>query len=404
MTPIYLDNHATTPVDPRVLEAMLPYLQQSFGNPSSKSHAFGQRALEAVESARPAVAALLGAQKDEIVFTSGATESNNIALLGVTEFVAEPSGDATGKRDHIVSQQTEHPAVLDVLAALGRHGWRTTLLEPDSEGRVSADQVREAVDERTLLVSIMAANNEIGTVQPLAEIGAVCKEHGVLFHTDAAQATGRIALDVEAFGVDLLSISGHKFYAPKGVGALFVRRHGRLVRLRPQAWGGGQERGIRPGTLNVPGIVALGRASELAMAELEEESSRLTRLRGRLLDGLRAAVPELRVNGVPIEDSIDDTFAWPRRLPGNLSVSFPGAEGSSLLASLPDVACSAGSACSTGSTSPSHVLSAIGVSDDVAASTLRLGLGRFTTESEVDSAARQIGAAVGRLQAASRGP
>lgn len=382
MKRVYLDHHATTPVDRRVLEAMLPYFCDHFGNPSSKTHPFGWAAQEAVETSRSLVARLIGASPKEIVFTAGATESNNLALFGAAS--TAPSG-----RDHILTQATEHHAVLEPVEQLRQRGFHVTILRPDGHGIIAPEKVREAVSERTLLVSIMAAQNEIGTVQPLAEIGAVCAEVGALLHTDAAQAAGKIPLDVNTAGVDLLSLSGHKYYAPKGVGALYVRRRGRRVKLAPSLFGGGQEGGLRPGTTNVPGVVGLGEASRLAQSDLEGEAARLGELRSLLFEKIRAAVPDVRLNGPPFGD---------RRLPGNLSLSFPRVDGSSLLLSLQDIAASGGSACTAGSVEPSYVLKAIGVSEQLAVSTLRLGLGRSTTEEDVCYAAERITLTVQKLR------
>jgi cysteine desulfurase len=379
---IYLDYHATTPLDPRVLDAMLPYLREEFGNPSSKTHPYGWAAQEAVEKARGQVAALLGAKPKEIVFTSGATESNNLALLGAA--ACAPKG-----RDHIVTQATEHHAVLDTLHEIERRGFRVTVLQPDGEGFVRMDELRRTLSERTLLASFMAANNEIGTFQPLAAISAACREVGALLHTDAAQAAGKTPIDVHTLGVDLLSLSAHKFCGPKGCGALFVRRSGQRVQIKPLNFGGGQEDGLRPGTLNVPGIVGLAEASRIARDEMAAEQERVGALRDHLLESLRRALPDLRVNG-PRDSS--------QRLRGNLSMSFPGVDGSALLVSLQDIAASAGSACTAGSSEPSYVLKAIGVSNDLAASTLRVGLGRFTTEDEVDYAAQRIAENVRKLR------
>ena len=371
---VYLDYHATTPVDPRVLDAMLPYLKDAFGNPSSKTHPYGWAAREAVEKARAQVASLLNASAGEIYFTAGATESNNISLRGVTR-------QAPGKRDHIITQSTEHHAVLDPLKKIEKEGWRLTVLNPDSEGFISAAALRKVIDERTLLVSIMAANNEIGTVQPLEELGQVVDEAGALLHCDAAQAAGKVKLDVESSRISMLSISGHKFYAPKGVGALYRRKRGNRVRLDPLATGGGQEEGIRPGTLNVPGIVGLGEACRIAADELREEAQRVGRLRDLLLGGIREGIPDVKVNG-PAEAE--------KKLPGNLSLSFKGVDGSALIVSLGDLAASAGSACTAGNAEPSYVLKAIGTPAELAVSTLRLGLGRFTTEDEVNYAIGRI--------------
>ncbi len=379
MSCIYLDHNATTPVDPRVLESMLPYLRGEFGNASSRIHPYGWAANEAVEKARSQVASLLGASTREVIFTSGATESDNMALIGVVE--AGPS-----RVRHVITQSTEHPAVLDPLAFLETRGHRVTYLNPDRHGRVTADQVREAIREDTALVSIMAANNEIGTLEPLSEIAAVCREVGVLFHTDAAQAVGKIPLDVKAIGIDLLSLSGHKFYAPKGVGALYLRARSPRIRLVPLMHGGGQERGLRPGTLNVPGIVGLGEACRIARECLPEEATRLTTFRERLRSQL-AQLEGVHFNGHPEES-----------LPGTLSASFDGVDGSALLVSLDGLAISSGSACSSSSTKASHVLRAIGVSERLALATLRFAAGRFTTVEEVDIAAEKVAGAVAQLR------
>ena len=381
MRSIYLDHNATTPVDPRVLEAMLPYLREKFGNASSKNHSYGWAANEAVEAAREKTAALLGAAPRDVVFTSGATEANNIALLGL--FAANP-----GKRNQIITDTIEHHAVLDTTIELGRRGIDVVLLRPDASGRISPEQVKAAVSDRTLLVSVMAANNELGTLNPIAEIAAAAKAAGAYFHTDAAQAAGKVPIDVEAMGIDLLALSGHKFYAPKGVGALFVRSRGSRVRLAAVTHGGGQERGLRPGTLNVPGIVALGEAAAVARSDLPAEMKRLRALRDRLHQALTSRLSGVRLNGHPDE-----------RLPGTLNVSFEGVDGTALLVSLPELALSSGSACTTGSTEPSYVLKAIGVPDALALATARLSVGRFTTEEEVDAAASQVVAAVSKLRA-----
>ncbi len=380
MSCIYLDHNATTPVDPRVLESMLPYLRGEFGNASSKVHPYGWAANEAVEKARSQVASLLGASTREIIFTSGATEADNMALLGVVE--AEPA-----RSKHVITQSTEHPAVLDPLAFLATRGHRVTYLTPDRHGRVTADQVREAIRDDTVLVSIMAANNEIGTLQPVTEIGDVCREAGVVFHTDAAQAVGKIPIQVKTLGVDLLSLSGHKFYAPKGVGALCLRTRSPRIRLAPVMHGGGQERGLRPGTLNVPGIVGLGEASKIAAECLLEEATRLRTFRERLRSSLGQRVERIYFNGHPEET-----------LPGTLSVSFDGVDGSALLVSLGGLAVSAGSACSSSSAKASHVLRTIGVTERLALATLRFALGRFTTVEEVDVAVETVAQAVARLR------
>lgn len=383
--PVYLDNHATTPLDPRVLEAMLPYLGPRFGNAGSQSHAFGWAAAEAVAAARERVASLLGARAEELVFTSGATESDNLAILGAVA--------AKGARKpHVVTAATEHHAVLDACRELERRGAKVTVLRVDSRGRVDPADVAKALGRDTVLVSVMAANNEVGTIQPLAEIGRLTRERGVLFHCDAAQAAGKMPLDVGALGIDLLSLAGHKFHAPKGVGALYVRQSGPRVKLSPLQFGGGQERGIRPGTLNVPGIVALGQACEIARAELAAEEARVRALRDRLQAAVLAAAPDARVNGHP-----------EHRLAGNLSVTFPGLDSEALLMELRrDVACSSGAACASGEAAPSHVLLALGLSARDARSTVRFGLGRFTTDAEIDRAAAAVGAALERLGSGKR--
>ena len=380
MSCIYLDHNATTPVDPRVLETMLPYLRGDFGNASSKTHPYGWAANEAVEKARSQVASLLGASSREIIFTSGATEADNMALRGVVE--ADPA-----RSKHVITQSTEHPAVLDPLAFLETRGHRVTYLAPDRHGRITADQVRETIQDDTVLVSVMAANNEIGTLQPLTEIADVCREAGILLHTDAAQAVGKIPLEVKALGIDLLSLSGHKFYAPKGVGALYRRASSPRIRLAPVMHGGGQERGLRPGTLNVPGIVGLGEACRIAEECLLEEATRLRTFRERLRSKLLEVGEGVHFNGHREET-----------LPGTLSVSFDGVDGSALLISLEGLAISSGSACSSSSTKASHVLKAIGVSDALALATLRFALGRFTTVEEVDVAVEKVVRAVAQLR------
>ncbi|MEE8580280.1 MAG: cysteine desulfurase family protein, partial [Myxococcota bacterium] len=367
---------ATTPVDPRVLEAMLPFYREDFGNPASHSHVYGWRAEAAVEDARERIAAALGALTKEIVFTSGATESNNLALLGSAR-----AGRARG--DHLVSVVTEHPAVLDPLRQLEREGFRTTLLPVDSDGLVDPDAVAAAITERTLLVSVMAANNEIGVLQPLAEIGHTCAERGVPLHCDAAQAVGKIPIQVDELGVTLLSISGHKLYGPMGVGALYIRSRRPRVRLEPILYGGGHERGLRSGTLAVPLIVGLAAAIDLCLEEMEPESKRLLELRARLWQRISGQLDGVRQNGHS-----------ERRLPGNLNLSFEGVNADRLLLSLKDLALSTGSACSSAAPGPSHVLEALGLSPALARASLRLGLGRGTTVQEIDRAADAIIAAV----------
>jgi len=383
MSCIYLDHNATTPVDPRVLEAMLPYLREHFGNASSKNHPYGWKAGEAVEAAREQVATLLGASAREILFTSGATEANNLAILGLfSSLPHRPQG-----RHGLIVQEAEHHAVLDPAAELTKRGCEVRRLKPDAYGRVSALQVEKALTEHTALVSTMAANNELGTLTPIADIGRVLKNRGVLFHTDAAQAAGKIPLDVEKMGIDLLSLSAHKFYGPKGIGALYVRSRRPRIRFSPLQLGGGQERGLRPGTLNVPGIVGLGEACRIASEEMDSEALRLRTLRDRLYEGITSRLSGVRRNGHPEEC-----------LPGTVNLSFEDVDGTALIVGLPELAVSSGSACTTGSTEPSSVLKAIGVPDKLALATLRFGLGRFTTEAEVDRAATCVVESVGKLR------
>jgi cysteine desulfurase len=382
--PIYLDNQSTTRVDPRVLEAMLPYFAEDFGNPHSTSHAYGRIAAEAIERARGEIAALIHADPREIVFTSGATESNNLAIKGAAHFArAYPQGGKV--RDHIVALQTEHKCVLESCKELEGEGFQVTYLPVESNGLVSLTELEAAISERTLLVSVMAAHNEIGVIQPLAEIGALCRSRGVLFHSDAAQAFGKIPLDVDAMKLDLLSISGHKIYAPKGIGALYVRRRPR-VRLLPLIDGGGQERGLRSGTLPTPLCVGLGRASVIAGEEMAEEAERLRRLRDGLLRNLERRVPGIRLNG--------DAG---RRLAGSLNLTLPGIPAQTLIEACPSIAISTGSACTSASVEPSYVLRALGLSDELANASIRIGLGRFTTAAEVEFAADALAAATSGL-------
>ena len=382
--PIYLDNQATTRVDPRVLEAMLPYFTEHFGNPHSTSHVYGHVAAAAVEQARAEIAGLLHADPREIVFTSGATEANNLAIKGAAHFArAHPTGAIV--RDHIVTLTTEHKCVLESCAQLEREGFPVTYVGVEPNGLVALDKLKAALTERTLLVSVLAAHNEIGVIQPLAEIGALCRAHGVLFHTDAAQAAGKIPLDVEAMRIDLMSISGHKLYGPKGVGVLYVRRRPR-VRLLPLFDGGGQERGVRSGTLPTPLCVGLGRAAAIAADEMADEAVRLRQLRDRLHQGLARRVPGLGLNGDPEQ-----------RLPGNLNLSFPGTEAPFLIEACPSIAISTGSACTSAKVEPSYVLRALGLPDAVANSAIRIGLGRFNTAAEVDFAVDALAAAAMRL-------
>jgi cysteine desulfurase len=358
---IYLDYHATTPVDPRVLDAMLPYFTETFGNPASASHQVGWKAQEAVEVARKDVAAILGCSAREVVFTSGASESNNMAIRGVAERAGQ-------ERRHIAVSAIEHKSVLESAARLEPFGWRRTIIPVRADGIVDLDALREMVTEDTALVSVMAANNEIGVLQPMAEIGAIAHAKGALFHTDAAQAIGKMPIDVNAMQIDLLSLTGHKMYGPKGSGALFIRKH---TPLEPLIIGGGQERGWRAGTLNVPGIVGLARSCAIGRAEMAEENARLSSLRDALLQGLQSKLDGVVVNG-----------SMTQRLPHNLHVSFTGVDGRSLLIGIGDIAVSSGSACASGSATPSHVLAAI-LGDNVPTACIRFGIGRFTTEKDI---------------------
>jgi cysteine desulfurase len=379
--PIYLDHHATTPVDPRVLEAMLPFFGAKFGNAASRAHSFGWGAEKAVELARQRVAGLAGAAPREIVFTSGATESDNLAVKGVME--AYRSRGA-----HIVSMATEHLAVLDPIRCLERSGFVASILAPGGDGLLDLESLRAAIRPDTVLVSVMAANNETGVLQPIREIGAICRQRGVLFHCDAAQAFGKIPIDIGEDHIDLMSLSAHKMYGPKGVGALYVRRRDPRVDLRPQMDGGGHEFGLRSGTLNVPGIVGFGEACAISRGEMAEEAARLGALRGLLKLRLESALERTAVNG-----------SLERRLPGNLNMSFAGVSAGALLTSLPDVALSTGSACSSAAAEPSHVLRAMGLGEEAVRSSVRFGLGRFTTEEEVEYAAARMIQAVRRLRA-----
>jgi cysteine desulfurase len=379
-TPIYLDHNATTPVDPRVLERLVEVQREHFGNPASSSHAYGWAAARLVEEAREEVARLIGATSREIVFTSGATESNNLALKGVAARYA-------GRGDHCVTTNLEHEAVAAPLGQLQRQGWRVTCVAAAPDGRVDPAAIADAVTDRTVLISVIAAQNEIGTLQPLREIGAICKERGVLFHTDAAQAAGKVELDVVRDGVDLLSLSGNKIYAPKGVGALYVRRRDPRVALEPQVTGGGQERGLRAGSLNVPGIVALGEACRLAQMEMPVEAARLLRLRERLRERLMTELGGVHLNG-----SVE------HRLPGNLNLSFESVMAHRLLGALTVLAISSSSACSSAESQASPILAAIGVPRELAMASVRIGLGRGTTEEEIDFAAAKIIAAVTQLR------
>ena len=381
--PIYMDNNATTRVDPRVIEAMLPYFTEKFGNAASRNHAFGWEAEEAVENAREQIAQLIGATPKEIIFTSGATESNNLALKGVAAMYKK-------KGNHIITASTEHKAVIDPCKRLERDGYQVTFLPVDRHGRVSADQIAEAITDKTILVSIMAANNEIGTLQPIRDIGRLCKQRGVLFHTDAVQAVGKVPVDVEEMGIDLLSMTAHKIYGPKGQGALYVRRKDPRVRLDPIIDGGGHERGMRSGTLAVPLIVGFGKACELCANEMTAETARLLKLRERLRKGIMDQVGETYINGHPTE-----------RLPGNINLSFAYVEGEALMMGVKEVAVSSGSACTSASLEPSYVLRALGVGDELAHSSIRFGLGRFNTEEEVDFVIDHVVQAVNHLRSMS---
>jgi cysteine desulfurase len=378
--PIYMDYHATTPADPRVVEAMLPFFTERFGNAASRNHPFGWEAEEAVENARKQVAELIGAVAKEIVFTSGATESNNLAIKGVAEMYRE-------KGNHIITAVTEHKAVIDTCKRLEKQGYRVTYLPVQKNGLIDLDELRKAISAQTILITIMTANNEIGVIQPIAEIGAIAKEKGILFHSDAVQAAGKVPFNVNEMKVDLVSLSGHKLYGPKGVGALYVRRRNPRVLLAPQIDGGGHERGMRSGTLNVTGIVGFGKAAELAKAEMPAESARLRGLRDRLNEKLHKGLDEIYING-----SIE------HRLPHNLNISFAYVEGESLLMGINDVAVSSGSACTSASLEPSYVLKALGAGDDLAHSSIRFGLGRWTTEEEVDYVAEKLTTVVSRLR------
>ena len=378
---VYMDNHATTPVDPRVLDAMLPYFTQHFGNAASRNHAFGWAAEAAVDRAREQIAALINAKPKEVIFTSGATESDNLALKGVVEFYKE-------KGNHIITVPTEHKAILDTCKALERKGLaQVTYLPIDEFGLVDPDDVRKAITDKTILISIMHANNEIGTIQPLHEIGRIAKEKGVLFHSDATQGVGKIPVDVEAMGIDLMSFSGHKIYGPKGVGGLYVRSRNPRVRLTPQMDGGGHERGMRSGTLNVTGIVGLGKACEIAAELMDSETAHMLRMRTRLHQKITSALDEVYLNGHPTQ-----------RLPGNLNLSFAFVEGESLLMGLKDIAVSSGSACTSATLEPSYVLRALGIGDDLAHTSIRFGLGRFNTEEEVEYVGDRVIREVTRLR------
>lgn len=377
--PLYLDYQATTPTDPRVVEAMAPYWTTKFGNPHSRNHHFGWEAEDAVEIARGQVASIINANPKEVIFTSGATESNNLAIKGVAKFYGE-------KKNHIITCVTEHKCVLETCRALQQDGFDVTYLHVKENGLVDLDELKAAITDKTLIVSIMAANNEIGVIQPLKEIGAICRENKVFFHTDAAQAVGKIPLDVEDMNIDMMSISGHKVYGPMGIGAMFVRRKPR-VRLVPLIHGGGQERGMRSGTLPTPLAVGLGKACELAEKEMGAEAERLRDMQHRLFEGLRQRIPEIYLNG-----DLD------HRLPGNLNISFAYVEGEGLMMGIKDLAVSSGSACTSASLEPSYVLRALGVDEELAHTSLRLGLGRFTTDEDIDYAIERISKEVNRLR------
>jgi cysteine desulfurase len=378
--PIYMDNNSTTRVDPRVVDAMLPYFTEKFGNAASRTHAFGWEAESAVDEAREQIASLIGATEKEIIFTSGATESNNLALKGVAAMYKK-------KGNHIVTLPTEHKCVLDTCKRLEREGCQVTYLEVDLDGRVTPEQIRNAITDKTILVSVMFANNEIGTIQPIAEIGKVCKEKGVLFHTDAVQAAGKVPVDVQAMGIDLLSMTAHKMYGPKGIGALYVRKKDPRVRLEPMIDGGGHERGMRSGTLPVPLIIGFGEAARIATKEMPEESQKTFALRERLRMGIMEQLPESYLNGHATE-----------RLPGNANISFAYVEGEGLMMGIKDVAVSSGSACTSASLEPSYVLRSLGVGDELAHSSIRFGLGRFNTEEEVDYVVKLVVKEVNRLR------
>ena len=378
--PIYLDYHATTPMDERVLQAMLPYFTETFGNAASRNHAFGWQAEEIVGEARDQIASIIGASGREIVFTSGATESDNLALQGVAEFYKV-------KGNHLITVPTEHKAILDTCQYLEQKGFEVTYLDVDKYGEIDLQQLQDVIKDSTILVSIMAANNEIGTVQPLKEIGAITRSKGVLFHCDATQGIGKIPIDVDEMNIDLLSMTAHKIYGPKGIGALYARRKRPRVRLSPIIHGGGHERGMRSGTLNVSGIVGFAKAIEICQAEMDSEGERLVNLRERLYKSLTDKLDYVFLNGHPT-----------RRLPGNLNLSFAYVEGESLIMGISDIAVSSGSACTSASLEPSYVLRALGVGDELAHSSIRFGLGRFTTVEEIYYTAEKVIATVSRLR------
>jgi cysteine desulfurase len=378
--PIYMDNHATTPVDPRVVETMLPYFTEKFGNAASRNHSFGWAGEEAIENARAQVASLIGATPKEIIFTSGATESDNLMIKGVAEMYRE-------KGNHIITQAIEHKAVLDTCKRLEKYGYEVTYLSVQKDGRVDPEDVRKAITPKTILITIMYANNEIGIINPIGEIGKIAKEHGIIFAVDGVQAVGKIPVDVQKDNIDLLAISAHKIYGPKGVGALYVRRRNPRVQLAAIIDGGGHERGMRSGTLNVTGIIGLGKACEIAQQEMAQEGERLRGLRDRLRAGLEAKLDEVFING-----------SWEHRLPNNLNMSFAYVEGESLLMGINDVAVSSGSACTSATLEPSYVLKALGVGEDLAHTSIRFGLGRFNTPEEVDYVVDKMVQVVSKLR------
>jgi cysteine desulfurase len=378
--PIYMDNHATTPVDPRVVDTMLPYFTDKFGNAASRNHSFGWAGEEAVETARAQVASLIGASPKEIIFTSGATESDNLMIKGVAEMYRE-------KGNHIITQAIEHKAVLDTCKRLEKYGYEVTYLAVQKDGRVDPEDVRKAITPKTILITIMYANNEIGVINPIAEIGKIAKEHGIIFAVDGVQAVGKIPVDVQKDNIDLLAISGHKIYGPKGVGALYVRRRNPRVQLSAIIDGGGHERGMRSGTLNVTGIAGLGKACEIAQQDMPKEAERMRSLRERLRKGLEAKLDEVFING-----------SMEHRLPNNLNMSFAYVEGESLLMGINDIAVSSGSACTSATLEPSYVLKALGVGEDLAHTSIRFGLGRFNTEEEVDYVVDKLTQVVTKLR------
>lgn len=384
--PIYLDNAATTRTDPRVVEAMLPYFTEVFGNPGSRNHKFGWDAEEAVDKAREQIATLIGAQPKEVIFTSGSTEGNNLAIKGAAEMYAKNPAGQTG-RGHIITAAHEHKATLDPVKRLQKQGFDVTILSPPADGVITAKQIEEAMRDDTILVTIMWANNEIGTINEVPQIGALCHDRNVVFHTDATQWVGKMPTDVVKDNIDLMTFSGHKMFGPNGIGGLYVRRRRPRIRVTAQIEGGGQERGFRSGTLNVPGIVGLGKAAELCMEEMDSERERLLALRTRLEKGLEKGIEHTQING-----------NRDKRLPNILNMSFGYVEGEGLMMAIKDIACSSGSACTSASLEPSYVLKSLGVGDDLAHSSLRLSMGRFTTEEEVDFAIEKITWAVNHLR------